>query len=104
MFAPNKTSLLLLLLLIGLCNTSNITRDSRRGRANDVFFVHSCLDMRFGLNIFYSGIKYTDKDRARHKVRHNPLQMSFDAIINKTVCLQNTNASYKYKRYDIYTF
>ena len=27
-----------------------------------------------GLNIFYSGIKYTEKDWVRHKVRHYALQ------------------------------
>ena len=31
-------------------------------------------DLWFGLNIFYSGIEYTEKDCVRHKVRHYPLQ------------------------------
>ena len=32
------------------------------------------LSKGIGFNIFYSGIKYTEKDWVRHKVRHYPLQ------------------------------
>ena len=31
-------------------------------------------NVALGLNIFYSGIKYTEKDWVRHKMQHYPLQ------------------------------
>ena len=41
----------------------------------------------FGLNIFYSGIKYTEKDWVRHKVQHYPLQCSILLPVVKKICV-----------------
>ena len=37
----------------------------------------------FGLNIFYSGAEYTEKDWVRLKVRHYPLQKEEKKYIKK---------------------
>ena len=43
-----------------------------------------------GLNIYYSGIKYTEKDCVRLKVRHNPL-LKVEEEIQNVGHLQNVD-------------
>ena len=55
--------------------------------------------MVFGLNIFYSGIKYTEKDWVQHKVRLNPLQRPPWALVNISV----TGAQFAHRWYYLVT-
>ena len=59
-------------LLRGLASMELLTLQITRESYNHINKQASLL----GLNIFYSGIKYTEKDWVRHKVRHYPLLSS----------------------------
>ena len=74
-YAPMLLIALVLVSLLNSDTTCNMRADiTTTDFDKDLFFSYDRVQTRaVGLNLFYSGINYTEKDWVRHKVRHYPL-------------------------------